>query len=158
MSTRGVLGVILGLLGLLCMTPLAFAPHEGERPAHWPMWVLMTLYQPLCGVLWPIIESYLSGGRSGPELRSALGRWNITWCSAVVAALWGAGPLIEHHAPAVMAGMGLSHWVSGLLLGPLGAEPGVHVEMSMSRTRRCNARLLVVFRVLLPLGYMCPPR
>src|SRR5438105_1963166 len=70
-------------------TELSGAP---ARP-HWPMWGLVVVYRPGRGILWPVGERYLSGGRSGAGLRRALGRWNITWSSALVVALWAMGPV-----------------------------------------------------------------
>ena len=107
-STRGTLAGLLVGLAALCFIPMVFAPEPGGRPAHWPIWTLIVLYQPLCGALWPIIEGYLSGGRSGQDLRSSLGVWNITWCSALVVALWTEGPLLEHHAPTLLAALFLA--------------------------------------------------
>lgn len=56
-------------------------------------------------MLWPIMESYLSAGRHGHELRRAIGIFNMVWMSAVGAAL-----LLM--APALAAG----HATLGLLL------------------------------------------
>ncbi len=153
-STRGTLAGVLVGLAALCALPTLFAPAAGEHPSHWPVWALIVLYQPLCGTLWPIIESYLSGGRSGRELRSALGVWNITWCSALVVALWVIGPLIKDHAPALMATLGAGHLASMLLLIPLGREPGVHVHGEHEPHPPVYTRLLATFRVLLPTSYM----
>lgn len=153
-STRGTLAGLLFLLGLLCLAPIVFAPAPGTRQAHWPIWLLMTAYQPLTGVLWPVVESYLSGGRKGAELRSALGRFNVTWCSALVVALLGMGPLVERHAPQVIASLTLVHWLSLLLLKPMGREPGVHLEGEHEPHPPVYHRLLPTFRVLLPTSYM----
>jgi hypothetical protein len=153
-STRGALAGLLLLLGLLCLVPITFAPAPGSRPAHWPIWLLMTAYQPLTGVLWPVVESYLSGGRKGEELRSALGRFNITWCSALVVALLAMGPLVERHAPQVIASLTLVHWLSLLLLKPMGREPGIHLEGEHEPHPPVYHRLLATFRVLLPTSYM----
>jgi hypothetical protein len=152
-STRVALGAVLVALAAVCFLPLLFPPR-GEHPAHWPIWTLIVLYQPMSGALWPMLEGYLSGGRSGRELRSALGIWNITWCSALVVALWAMGPMVERHAPALMASLGVGHALSILLLWPLGREPGVHLEGEHEPHPPVYERLLTVFRVLLPTSYI----
>lgn len=155
LSTRGTLVCLLVAMGLLCLTPLAAvsAGEAGARASSWPIWVLMLLYQPMTGVLWPIMERYLSGGRSGVVLRSALGRWNITWSSALVAALWAMGP-VEDHPQGVIAGLGVVHLLSVGLVWALGAEPGAHLEGEHEAHPASYAQLLATFRVLLPTSYV----
>ena len=65
-ATRTLLLLVLLGLGALCALPFAW-------PASASIWILMTLYSPLNGMLWPIVESYVSGGRREAELRRALG-------------------------------------------------------------------------------------
>jgi hypothetical protein len=38
-------------------------------------------------VTWPIVESYLSAGRHGAEMRAAIGWFNVTWTPATATAL-----------------------------------------------------------------------
>jgi hypothetical protein len=44
-------------------------------------------------MMWPIVESYLSSGRHGHRLRSAVGVFNIVWTSATAAGLVLMGPV-----------------------------------------------------------------
>ncbi|MEC9374078.1 MAG: hypothetical protein VYC34_09545, partial [Planctomycetota bacterium] len=81
-STRNVAAAVMLLLGLLCAVPLLIA-----RP--WAMWLFTLAYIPFTGAVWPIAESYISGGRRGPELRRAIGVFNLAWASAVAASFWG---------------------------------------------------------------------
>jgi hypothetical protein len=153
MSTRAVLGVVLVAMAALCALPMAVEPRRGEAPSHWPIWVMVCLYQPLTGVLWPIMERYLSGGRSGVGLRAALGRWNVTWSSALVVGLCIMGP-VKLWPRETLLGLGLAHLLSLPLLGPLGHEPGVHLEDQHQAHPPVYGQLLVVFRILLPASYI----
>jgi MFS family permease len=44
-------------------------------------------------MMWPIVESYLSSGRHGHALRSAVGVFNIVWTTATAAGLVLMGPV-----------------------------------------------------------------
>src|SRR5262245_41924415 len=132
MSTRASLGAVLVAMAALCLLPLLTAPEPGTAAARWPMWVLMILYQPLTGVLWPVVAHYLAGGRSGADLRSSLGRWNITWSSALLVALsaMGAGQHLlgpARSAPVILAALSGLHLGSIFLLLLMGPEPGAYL-------------------------------
>jgi hypothetical protein len=47
------------------------------------------------GLKWPLIESYISGGRSAADTARAIGRFNIAWATAVPLTLLVAGPIIH---------------------------------------------------------------
>ena len=48
----------------------------------------------LCGLKWPVIESYVSAGHTPAAAAKAVGRFNLSWASAVPLSLIVAGPLI----------------------------------------------------------------
>ena len=48
------------------------------------------------GLMWPVVESYVSAGRSPLETARALGRFNVTWSSTVPTGVMLSGPIIEH--------------------------------------------------------------
>lgn len=152
-STRAVLAGVLAVLGLLCFLPILTASAEGT-PAAWPIWVLVALYSPLTGVLWPIAESYVSGGRTGAPLRTAIGRFNITWSSALVVAFWALGPALENHALEAVAVLGGVHLLTMFLLIPLGAEPGRHIHEHHEPHPVVYHQLLETSRILLPTSYL----
>ncbi len=158
-STRAALGVALGLLGLLCAIPIAFRGAAGP----WPIWLLIILYTPLTGVLWPVIESYVSGGRRAGDLRSAIGRFNYTWSGALVLAYFCVSPTLEsgapgegpNHLPAMgIAALGLLHLLTIGLLAPIGPEPGRHLDEAHDPHPASYRQLLVTFRILLPTSYI----
>ncbi len=86
-SSRAVLAWMMLVMGLLCALPQASVWTGGEGAG--PVWVMIVLYSPLSGVLWPLVESYVSGGRSGDNLRRTVSLWNVIWSSALVAAYVG---------------------------------------------------------------------
>ncbi|MEX2217166.1 MAG: MFS transporter [Phycisphaerales bacterium] len=153
LSARAVLSLILLALAASCLIPLLAAGTSGAG-AKWAVWVLMIVYSPITGSLWPMVESYISGGRSGPALRSAIGRFNITWSSALVLGFWVLGPLVEQHAVEAVVGVGAVHILSLLILPWLGREPGRHLHDAHEPHPPEYRQLLVTFRVLLPMSYL----
>ncbi len=86
------------------------------------IWLAALLGAAIPGVIWPIMESFLGGGRHGPELRRALGPYNLTWT------FWVSVPLL------------LFPWLTRLHpLGPL------------FLCVLCNFAAVAVVSVLLPL-------
>ena len=67
-------GVIL-LQGIACLLPVTFA-------AEWSLWVSAVSVTALASIMWPIVESYVTAGRHGPSMRSAIGWFNIVWMPA----------------------------------------------------------------------------
>lgn len=146
-STRAVTAWVNIGLGLICAAPV-LAP----RPEM--MWVFAVIYLPLTGGLWPIVESYLSGGRSGRSLRHAIGGFNLSWASAVAVSFWGMALLLADHPLWVIAAMGLVHLgcIPIILLWP--QEPPRHVEGEIEPHPKMYERLLPCFRWLLVLSYV----
>lgn len=150
LSTRTLLGLQLGAMGLLAMLPLV-ASQGGEPRATWALWVLVGLYSPITGLLWPTVESYVSGGRAGEGLRSALGHFNWVWSSATVLALVMMGPLVKPYPAEMLAVLGVMHLLTIGLLCWFGREPGSHADGHVADAHA--VRLLRAFRILLPVSY-----
>lgn len=79
--SRGV--VIAAFAG---WTVTALAPWAAPR-SEVALWASAVLGAGASAVVWPIVESHLVAGRHGAEMRSAMGRFNVTWTSAVALAL-----------------------------------------------------------------------
>ena len=78
-SSRDLVALLsLAMAALLCL-PL-FTRSDGS------IYLLLALYAPLTGCLWPLVEGYVSGGRRAGELRSAIGRFNVVWSLTLVPA------------------------------------------------------------------------
>lgn len=148
---RAVLGGILLALAVTCALPLAV--QATGATASWPIWVLMLLYIPLTGALWPITESYVSGGRHGPRLRATLGQFNIAWASALVVGYWALAPLVRTHAAEAIAGVGMLHVASLAALAWFGSDPPPHDDHAAGPRPPAYRPLLITFRILLPTSY-----
>lgn len=158
LTERRVLIGLMVLLALLCLLPLAARRLSGsDSPASssWSAWVMIALYSPLTGALWPITESYLSGGRSGVGLRRAIGGFNIVWSAAVAAAYWCMAPLVEKHPLTVILAVAIVHVGSLVLVLMLPARPAAHDEDLHEPHPDVYPRLLALFRLELPISYLC---
>lgn len=134
----------------LLMAGASFLPPIfGES---WTLWVFQAVYAPLSGLMWPLVEAYLASGRSGARLRNAMGRFNISWATAIVACLWLIAPLIERAPLTTLTALGVIHLAGIVLIARLPERPRAHGEATVPdpvddpvRARR----LLTTFRVLL---------
>jgi hypothetical protein len=157
LSSRGVLAVLMLLLAMLCtipmLTKIAMANTTGGAPV-WPIWVMVGLYSPLTGVLWPMVESYLSGGKSGVRLQRAIGVWNVVWSAALIVAYWGVAPFIEHSPAQAILALGATHLVALGILASFGREPAAHLHSEHAPHPKVYEHLLTTFRVLLPVSYV----
>ncbi len=158
LTTRGVLGASAALVAVVCALPTlgAWLGGAGAPPA-WTFWVLIAVFAVASGILWPVCEAYVSGGRHNRLLRSAIGRFNLAWSSATVVALWMMGPLVERHATLVLLGVGATHLLGMVLVARFPREPAARIHdnaMLTPEARRVSGELLGWFRVLLPVSYL----
>lgn len=151
-STRGVLAGVLGTMGVVCLLPLLTTEVRPDR-IQIAVWGMVLIYSPATGVLWPIVESYLSGGRSGKPLRSAIGRFNIVWSLALVVAFWAMAPLLKSHPFWILAGLGVIHLGMVGMVFLLPPEPARHAEDHEPHPPVYEA-LLALFRVLMFAAYL----
>ena len=156
LSTRGLLVLSVLLIAAACALPiLTQRPGAGARA--WSLWVLLAVYAGATGVLWPITESYISGGRVGRAMRSATGRFNIAWSSATVAALLLMGPMVRSAPLEFLAIVGALHLATLPLLWLLPPSPPPHPEddhPDAPPRPEVYTRLLSAVRVMLPLSYL----
>jgi hypothetical protein len=154
-SSRSVLVAGMIVMGLACLVPpLVVTRGEDGPTGEWSIWLLALVYAPLSGVLWPITESYVSGGRRGDNLRAAAGRFNVVWAGAVVFSMWAMAPFVEERPMLVLAGLAVLHMLGALLLIPMGAEPPKHLEDAHEPHPPVYRALLTVFRIQLPASYI----
>jgi hypothetical protein len=152
LSQRGMLALLIALCALLCLVPLLTA-RAGVRTA-WPVWLTVTLYTPLTGMLWPVVESFLSGGRSHSRLLRTVMIWSVVWSGALVVAFVGISPYIKEHARSALLVLGCVHALSLLLLPAFPREPAAHDAHAAAAVPEVYSRLLATFRVLLPTSYL----
>ena len=155
-GARDALATMAAVIGLLCLLPLSafFMAAPADRAGTaWSVWVFMGLYSALCGGFWPVVESFLSGGRTSAELRRATGTFNVTWSSALVVSLWAMVPF-EAEGQAMALGVSAAmHLGSVILLLWMPLNPGAHSH-DQGDVPVVYRRLLKVHRVLLPTAYM----
>ncbi len=159
LSMRTVLAALMVVMGLLCLIPITAmrmlpAPEAGALPAAWPIWVFVTLYSPLTGVLWPIVESYVSGGKRADLLRRTIGWWNVTWSGSLVISTVALAPFVKDAAAEAIAAIFLAHLAGAALLTTFAREPQAHLHDDAHTVPPVYAKLLVTFRMLLPMSYL----
>ena len=148
LSARGVLAVAVTTLAVVCLAPVIV-------PAEWALWVAALVGTYVTSLIWPIVESYLTAGRHGQSMRSALGWFNLTWAPAVAIPMFVLAPILETHgqwAIGGFAGVGLLGLVALRWFAP---QPGRHdAELAVAHVGREYHLLLRSARVLLPLSYV----
>lgn len=123
------------------------------RPPAWGLWIAAPLYNGAAGLMWPLVEGYVAGGRSGTGLHRAIGRFNLTWSLTLAPALWivalagddlamSFGALIALHLVGAAA-------ITRLAPRPPAADPG-----AMEPVDAGYPRLLRSSRILLPVSYV----
>lgn len=150
LSERGALLGVNALMAGSAMIPASIASTAG-------LWVFAASYIALSGVLWPVIESFVSGGRSGGRLRKATGLFNIAWSSAMIVTMFGIAPTLEDSPRAAFWGLAAVHLGCAALVLRLRPFAGRHGDASHEHTPEELARygsLLRGFRVGLFASYV----
>jgi MFS family permease len=153
LSPRWLLAIVLVVIALACQLPILakqLAPDLLE-PA---LWAFIIVFSPATGVFWPIVEGYLSGGRSGRDLRSAIGRFNIVWSIALVISFWLMAPLLGDHPFLIFSLLGVLQLLMCGLLCWFPAHPPKHLPEHHEPTPEVYVPLLTIFRVLLIASYI----
>ena len=148
LSTRSMVAVILLVESIACSLPLFF--H-----APWVIWCAGGVAGICSAWLWPIVESYLVAGRHGPDMRRAIGWWNLSWMIAVAGVMFAMAPMMERHASMVIVALGGMNLLAICVLPWYGKNPGVHeVEKVREHVPPSYKKLLRGVRVLLPMSYV----
>ena len=86
--------------------PVLLAMLAGQAAVHLAMaWLPLpivifigaALLGPLNGMKWPVVESYVSAGRTGVSQARSIGWFNVSWAVPVVLSLVVAGPLLARY-------------------------------------------------------------
>lgn len=153
-SGRLLAGISI-VLGLLAVLPLLTRPAaEAGAMGAWAIWLMMAAQGVLSGATWPIVESYLSGGRRGESLRHAAGAFNITWGGCIVVSLAALGPFVAHHPLEALAAMLPVYSLCALLTIWMGPEPARSLPDAHPTRPARYKKLLSVFRVQLPMSFL----
>jgi hypothetical protein len=87
-APRSALAIILTLEAIVCAALWL-------TKADWMLWLVACSISVLSSWLWPIIESYLTAGRHGAQMRNAIGFWNLSWTGATAIALVLMMPVMQ---------------------------------------------------------------
>jgi predicted MFS family arabinose efflux permease len=99
------------------------------------------------GIKWPVIESYISAGRSPSATASTVGYFNIAWAAAVPVALVVAGPILGTQYPWLLFVLPAAvNIVSMFLIAPLPISP---VHLPQDHPERLSEPVLRRVRSLL---------
>ncbi len=154
-TARLVLAFLLIVMGL-CSASMALA-HEGALGARaaWVIWPAIGICSTAMGGLWPIVESYVTGGRRGDDLRRVVGWFNVTWSVGIVLTAWIMAPAMRtaNSALMLMLWTGIIQILTCGLLAIFSPYPAKEVHDSHPHPP-VYERLLTVFRLLLPTSYM----
>jgi Na+/melibiose symporter-like transporter len=83
------------LLGVLIIQ-VAMLVSVWQGPKGWLLAIGSILFSGFNGMMWPVVESYISAGRTPLAASRAIGRFNIAWSVPVPVAVWSSGPIIQH--------------------------------------------------------------
>ncbi len=148
LSARALLGAAVAAQAAACLLPLASA----REPALWASAILVTS---LSSLVWPVIESYLTAGRHGSEMRSAIGWFNLTWAPTAALPLYLMAPLIGDQGRWALAGMSGANLLGLATLAWFAIRPGHHdPDLAVVHVGPEYRLLLRSARVLLPLSYV----
>jgi hypothetical protein len=157
LTPRRTLVIVMIVLALACFLPVAvrgLSSSTDPRAGSWSAWTLMAIYSALTGVLWPVTESYVSGGRSHVSLRRAIGSFNVTWSSALIPTFLLMGPLITRSPLMIIAAMGVVHLLCLVLLCSFTTHPAPHMPEEHAPTPASYGAILGVLRLELPVSYV----
>jgi hypothetical protein len=121
-AARGVLSASLLLCTAAMLLPMIFPTSVGA------LWAGALVAVGASAATWPVVESYLTAGRHGAEMRSAIGKFNVTWTPATALPLLLL-PFVTRLGPsggfAVAAGATAVAWLAarGLPAYPAPHEP-----------------------------------
>ncbi len=116
-------------------------------------WLVAAGYGVLTGIMWPIVEWNIAGGRRNKQLRSAAGQFNIVWTAAVVVAFWMMAPTLEQMPMLSFVGIILLHMLAVALMIPFPSKPPKHLSDTVDADAPNSKSLLVAARTLLPVSY-----
>ncbi len=153
LTPRWLLVIVLVVIGTVCQLPI-LAQRLAPGLLEAALWTLIAVFSPMTGILWPVVEGYLSGGRRDAVLRSALGKFNIVWSGALVVSFWGMAPLLKDHPFVILSILGVTQFMMCVLLSWFPAYPPRHLDEDSAPVPAVYVSLLTIFRVLLIASYI----
>ncbi len=148
LSLRGALMLCVGVQTAACLLPIAV-----DR--EWAVWVAAAIGTILYSFIWPIVESFVTSGRHGPAMRSALARFNLTWMPATLLPMFAMAPIIEEHGRWAIGVIALTNLpaIAALRWFAPSPQPHAHDERAVHVSAEYPL-LLRSARILLPVSYL----
>jgi hypothetical protein len=151
LSPKLILAALISLGGLAALIPPALSRLSVDPCPG--IWITAVLYSISTGLMWPVVEWYLSGGRKHAALRSATGKFNITWTAAIVLCFWILFFFLERAPLDFLALLGGLHIAGLVIVAGLPTRPPPPLEHHEPHPPLYD-RMLRVARRLLPISYL----
>jgi MFS family permease len=122
----------------------------------WGVIAASCIFSAVGAALWPIMESYVSSGQHGGNMRRSIGIFNVTWMSATGAALLLMAPLVATgHASQTLLVLAPISLLSMFLLRWFPKKPAAHPpEHAHTHIAPQYAYLLRATRFVVPTSYI----
>ena len=122
----------------------------------WGVVLASCVFSAVGAALWPMMESYVSSGQHGGNMRRSIGIFNVTWMSATGAALLLMAPVIAFgHASHTLFALAPISILSMVLLRWFPARPAAHPpEHAHTHIAPQYAYLLRATRFVIPTSYI----
>ena len=148
-SPRALLAAALATWTVAAMAPLAAPQTEAA------IWGGALLGAVASAVTWPIVESYLSAGRHGAEMRAAIGWFNVTWTPATALGLL-LMPIVTQIGTLAALGLSAAGSFAALIATfKLPVRPGAHEpDEAQAAVGREYPFLVRAVSWLLPMSYV----
>jgi hypothetical protein len=147
-SARSVLGGTASAQAAACLLPVTF---EGE----WALWLSIISVTWLSSILWPIVESYVTAGRHGAAMRSAIGWFNLTWAPCAALPLFLIAPLVAEHGRWAIGAFSAVNGLAAATVPWFTPRPAHHdPHLAVAHVAVEYPLLLRSVRFLLPLSYV----
>jgi hypothetical protein len=147
-SPRGLLVGCIVLQGVAYLLPLVFR-------GQWVIWTAACVVNGLAAIAWPLIEAYVTAGRHGPAMRSAIARFNLVWMPAVAVPMIAMAPILDTHGRWAIGALVLSNAAALVALPGFRPRPSTHdADEASAHVPPVYPRLLQSARVLLPVSYV----
>jgi hypothetical protein len=149
MAPRTMLAMTLSTWGLAALLPLLGRNHEAF------IWATAWVGSVSSALTWPVVESFLGGGRHGAEMRRALGRFNMTWTSATAVPLLVLPLLARVDELLTITLSALANLIALIAVRRLPRHPDASdPEASLAAAGREYPQLKQAASWLLPLAYL----
>jgi hypothetical protein len=148
-APRAVLSGALATWAAAALLPVLAPRHELA------LWAAALIGSTASAITWPVVESYVAGGRHGAEMRTAIGWFNVTWTPATAVSLV-IMPLVARVGLTWSVGLSAVVNVAALaIVSTLPPRPGAHeVEAATAAVGREYPWLARSSSWLLPLSYV----